>query len=156
MLFRSLDALYLTTQHRATTALALTLFSILNLHLSANTLPILSYHTTRLTLLTSLPALLTGVIELAPLLQRDGISTRKAQTGVLHALVNYGNVAGAAYNWWTRSKIPGFVPRTGNVVVSALLAVPSMAFAAFLGGQLVYRYGMGVGRGDGGKGKKRV
>jgi uncharacterized membrane protein len=36
-----------------------------------------------------------------------------------------------------------------NVFVSGALAGPSTLFAAYLGGQLVYQYGMGVGRGRG-------
>lgn len=84
-----------------------------------------------------------------PLIKRDGLS-KKAQTGVLHALANDITVFGAAYNWWTRRSAVGFAPSTTNVLVSATLAVPASFFAAYLGGQLVYQYGMGVGRGRGG------
>lgn len=82
-----------------------------------------------------------------PLLKRDGISSWKARTAILHAAINDITVLGAAYNWWTRRNVPGFVPSETNLLISTLLSVPSTLFAAYLGGHLVYQYGMGVGRG---------
>ena len=93
-------------------------------------------------------------MELQPLIQRDGLSSKKAQTGIIHALVNDIALFGTAYNWWMRRNNTGFVPDTTNVAISAALAVPSTFFAAYLGGHLVYQYGMGVGRGTGSKVKK--
>jgi uncharacterized membrane protein len=105
-----------------------------------------------LTILTAVPAIATGVWELMPVIKRDGFSSKKAQVGALHALINDITVFGAVYNWWARRGETGFVPSTSNVVVSAAI-VPVSFFAAFLGGHLVYQYGMGIGRGSS-KGKK--
>ncbi|KAF1965690.1 hypothetical protein BU23DRAFT_18278 [Bimuria novae-zelandiae CBS 107.79] len=150
-----LDALYLASTTPATAPLVSTAFTTLSIAIPPALLPTLSYYTTILTLLTALPAVLTGAIELQPVIARDGLSSKKAQTGVLHALINDIAVFGAAWNWWVRRGREGFVPGTGNVIVSAGLAVPATLGAAYLGGHLVYVYGMGVGRGSGkGKGKK--
>lgn len=78
-----------------------------------------------------------------PVIQRDGFSSKKAQTGVLHAVVNDVVVFGTLYNWWSRRNTPHFTPSTENVLVSTVLAVPASLFAAYLGGTLVYQYGMG-------------
>jgi uncharacterized membrane protein len=90
---------------------------------------------------------------LGPVIQRDGFSSKKAQTGVLHALVNDITVFGAAYNWWHRRAENGFIPTTSNVAVSAAV-VPLVFFAAYLGGSLTYQYGMGIGNRSA-KGKKK-
>lgn len=89
-----------------------------------------------------------------PVIKRDGLGSKKAQTGVLHALVNDIAVFATAYNWWTRRATKGFVPDTTNVAISAALAMPASMFAGYLGAQLVYQYGMGVGRGSTSKAKK--
>jgi len=89
-----------------------------------------------------------------PVIKRDGFSSKKAQVGVLHALVNDISVFGAAYNWWTRRNAMGLRPDATNVVVSSALAAPITLFAAYLGGKLVYELGTGVGKGGSGKAKK--
>lgn len=88
-----------------------------------------------------------------PVIQRDGFSSQKAQTGVLHAFINDITVFGALYNWWSRRNENAFTPSTTNVALSAGL-VPVSFFAAYLGGTLIYKYGMGIGRGSGSKQKK--
>jgi len=93
-------------------------------------------------------------MELMPVIKRDGFGSKKAQTGVAHALINDITIFAAAYNWWVRSNQTGFVPSSTNVAISAALAVPASFFAAYLGGHLVYQYGMGVGRGSANRAKK--
>jgi uncharacterized membrane protein len=88
-----------------------------------------------------------------PLIKRDGISSKKAQVGILHALINDVTVVGAAYNWWTRRSNPGMVPDNTNILISSVVALPATMFAAYLGGSLVYIYGMGF-RGSQAKAKK--
>lgn len=105
--------------------------------------PVLSYYTTILTLLFSAPAVATGALQLMPVIQRDGFSSKKAKVGVAHAIINDITVVGALYNWWSRRGNAGFIPSNQNVLVSTILAVPSTLFAAYLGGSLVYIYGMG-------------
>jgi len=115
--------------------------------------PTLSYYSTILTIITAIPAIVTGAIELSPVIQRDGFSSQKAQTGVLHALVNDITIFGAVYNWWSRRNENAFTPSTANVALSTAI-VPVSIFAAYLGGSLIYKYGMGVGKGSGSKQKK--
>ena len=81
-----------------------------------------------------------------PLVKRDGFGSKKAQTAVTHALLNDLVLFGAIYNWWTRRDTPGFEPSGVNLFISCLFALPTTLFAAYLGGSLVYNYGMGVGR----------
>ncbi|KAJ4295467.1 hypothetical protein N0V90_007479 [Kalmusia sp. IMI 367209] len=149
----ALDALYLASVTPATAGIVTSAFKILDIQLPTSLLPTLSYYSTILTLLTAIPAVLSGAIELQPVIQRDGFRSKKAQTGVLHALVNDVAVFGTAYNWWMR-RTTGFVPNSTNVAISAAVAMPASFFAAYLGAQLVYQYGMGVGRGSGSKAKK--
>jgi hypothetical protein len=125
-----------------------------NLHVIVKTLgiaiqpsmfPVLSYYSTILTILFSAPAIVTGAQQLMPVIQRDGFSSKKAQIGVLHAVINDVSVVGALYNWWTRRGTPGFTPGVDNILISTVLALPATFFAAYLGGSLVYIYGMGFG-----------
>jgi uncharacterized membrane protein len=113
----------------------------------------LSYYTTLLTLLFSAPAVATGAYELMPVIKRDGFSSKKAKVGVLHAVINDVGVVAAAYNWWSRRSNPGMVPDNTNILISSVVALPATMFAAYLGGSLVYIYGMGF-RGGQAKAKK--
>jgi uncharacterized membrane protein len=150
----ALDALYFASNHPTTAKPVLAAFQTLDIQLAPSTFPILSYYATILVLLTSIPAILSGASELMPVIKRDGISSAKAKTGIAHAMVNDIAVFGTAYNWWTRRTAIGFRPDGTNVLVSAALAIPASFFAAYLGGQLVYQYGMGVGKGSSKKAKK--
>jgi uncharacterized membrane protein len=138
----------------ATAGAVATVFKTLDIAIPTSLLPTLSYYSTIFTLLSAVPAVISGALELQPVIARDGFGSKKAQAGVLHALVNDLTLFGAAYNWWVRRTTTGFVPSTTNVVISAALAVPASFFAAYLGGQLVYQYGMGVGRGSSSNAKK--
>lgn len=119
----------------------------LDIALSPATFPILSYYTTIITLLFAVPAIATGAYEFMPVLQRDGLSSKKAKVGVLHALMSDVCILTAAYNWWTRRQTPGFVPSGTNILLSAVVALPVTIWAASLGGSLVFVYGMGLGSG---------
>ncbi|KAF2465633.1 uncharacterized protein BDR25DRAFT_270343 [Lindgomyces ingoldianus] len=143
----ALDVLYLASTHPTTAGLVASASKTLDVQLSPSMIPQLSYYTTLLTLITAVPAVLSGAIELMPLIKRNGFGSRKAQIGVLHAMLNDVGVFGSAYNWWTRRTVVGFEPSGTNVLISSVLALPTCLFAAYLGGALVYTYGMGVGRG---------
>lgn len=108
--------------------------------------PTLSYYTTILTLLFSLPAVSTGAMELMPAIQRHGFSAQKVKVGIAHALINDVTLFGAVYNWWSRRNVPGFTPSSQNMLVSVVLSLPTIVFGAYLGGSLVYQYGMGFQR----------
>ena len=108
--------------------------------------PVLSYYSTIITILTTLPAVATGIAQLAPVIQRDGFSSKKAKVGAMHALLNDVALITTVYNWWTRSQQVGFTPSTTNVLLSAALALPMTMYSAYLGGSLVYEYGMGFSK----------
>lgn len=108
----------------------------------------MSYYSTILTILATLPAVVTGVIQLSPVIQRDGFQSKKAKVGAVHALLNDVALFGTIYNWWTRSQQIGFTPSTTNLIVSSVLALPITMYSAYLGGSLVYEYGMGFTRGN--------
>jgi hypothetical protein len=105
--------------------------------------PVLSYYTTILTLLFTMPAVVTGAQQLMPVIQRDGFSSKKAKLGVMHALINDLAAVGALYNWWSRRSTPGFTPDATNIFISTLVALPATLWAAYMGGSLVYIHGMG-------------
>jgi uncharacterized membrane protein len=108
--------------------------------------PLLSYYTTILALLTTIPAVVTGFSDLLPLILRDGLNTPKVRTGLTHAGLNDVAILSLAYNWWTRRSLEGHAAAPVNVMLSGVLAMPVMFYAASLGGHLVYGYGMGVGK----------
>ncbi|KAF2130303.1 hypothetical protein P153DRAFT_314031, partial [Dothidotthia symphoricarpi CBS 119687] len=144
----ALDAVYYASLQPATSSIVASAFKSLSIAIPPSTFPILSYYATILTILTSLPAISTGAWELMPVLKRDGLSSKKAQVGILHAVINDITVFGAVFNWWSRRNQAEFLPSGMNVFVSTVLAVPATFFAAYLGGHLVYVYGMGIGRGS--------
>ncbi|TVY68648.1 hypothetical protein LSUE1_G004985 [Lachnellula suecica] len=150
-----LDILNTAATYPPTASLVLSVFKFLHLELALiDLLPLLSYYTTILSLLTIVPAVLTGGSDLLPLIQRDGFSTPKVRTALTHAALNDAAALSLAFNWWTRRGAEGFAAAPVNVVLSGLLAMPVMFYSASLGGHLVYEYGMGVGMG-GGKGKEK-
>ncbi|KAF1831963.1 hypothetical protein BDW02DRAFT_571537 [Decorospora gaudefroyi] len=153
LLTAGLDAVYFLSTWGPTSTIVASAFKTLDIAINPSLFPLLSYYTTLLTLLFSAPAVATGAYELMPLIKRDGLNSKKAKVGVLHAMVNDVTVVGAAWNWWTRRDAPGFMPSNLNVVVSSLVALPATLFAAYLGGSLVYNYGMGF-RGSQAKAKK--
>ncbi|CAI6314325.1 unnamed protein product [Periconia digitata] len=126
----------------------------LGVQLSPAALPALAYYSNILSIVTAVPAIASGIVQLAPVIQRDGFSSKKAQTGVMHALISDLTVFAAVYNWWSRRDTAGFLPSTTNAVVSAAV-VPTVFFAAFLGGQLTYQFGMGIGGGSSSTKKKQ-
>jgi len=67
----------------------------------------------------------------------------KLKTAFVHALLNNIVIVGAAWNWYSRRRNVMNAPRGLNVLVSAITA-PILGFAAYLGGKLVFDYGVGV------------
>lgn len=118
---------------------------MLDIALTPSMFPILSYYTNILTILFTVPAVMTGAAQLMPVIQRDGFSSKKAQIGALHAVLNDVAVFGAVYNWWTRRSTTGFTPSNENILVSTVLALPLTLYAGYLGASLVYIHGMGFG-----------
>jgi len=141
-----LDMFHAAASSPATAPLIQSALKSLDAQVYLNAIPLFSYYTTILALITAIPAIITGGMELMPLIQRDGLNTPKARTGVAHAMLNDLGVFALAYNWWTRRAVNDFAPSTTNLAISVALALPASSFAAYLGGSLVYEYGMGVGR----------
>ncbi|KAF2690336.1 hypothetical protein K458DRAFT_459498 [Lentithecium fluviatile CBS 122367] len=148
-----LDLLYLASITPATSQAVASAFKTLDIQIPLTLLPTLSYYAMILTIITAVPAIITGALEFMPVVQRDGLGSKKAQTGVVHALVNDITVFGAAYTWWSRRNENGFTPSTTNVALSAAV-LPISMFAAYLGGSLIFKHGIGVGRGSDSKVKK--
>ncbi|KAF2020937.1 hypothetical protein BU24DRAFT_416595 [Aaosphaeria arxii CBS 175.79] len=143
-----LDTVYAASANPLTSKFVNSTIKTLDIQLAPATFPILSHYVTLLILITSAPAVVSGALELMPVIKRDGFGSKKAKAGILHAVVNDLTVFGAAYNFWTRRQKIGFVPSETNLLISILIAIPATLFAAYLGGQLVYQYGMGIGRGQ--------
>ncbi|KAF2744713.1 hypothetical protein M011DRAFT_164841 [Sporormia fimetaria CBS 119925] len=147
LLTTTLDLLSYTLSTRFS-PLASTLLSLLSLSDLTPHLSLLSYHTTRLFLLFSLPAILTGILEFHPLIDKEGgVKSRKAKTVAKHALLSYANVIGMGWNWWVRGGREGREVKGAEVVVSLVVGGVGALAMAHLGGRLVYEFGMGVGRG---------
>jgi len=103
-----------------------------------------SYYLNILGLLTAMPAAATGGMELIAMIQRqDLVNKPKLKIGFLHAALNDFAIVGSGYNWWTRRAVIGNAPADINIVLSAVLMF-SVFFSAYLGGQMVYKYGVGV------------
>ncbi|OCL14588.1 hypothetical protein AOQ84DRAFT_21549 [Glonium stellatum] len=143
-----LDTFYAAASSPATAPLIQSTLKSLGVQFYTNSIPIFSYYTTLLALITGIPAIITGGLEVMPLIQRDGLNTPKARTAVVHAMLNDLSLFALAYNWWTRRAMNDFAPSTTNLMISGMLALPVSTYAAYLGGSLVYDYGMGVGRGS--------
>ena len=120
-----------------------------------------SYISNALGLLTSVPAVLSGAAELYAMIKGQGLREEirresdgqvvykglnpKVRVGLLHAALNDVAVAASVWQWWTRRNRVGYVPDGANVLVSAA-TLPGLIFSAYLGGSLVYKYGVAVMR----------
>lgn len=69
----------------------------------------------------------------------------RLKTTITHATLNDLVVGIAAYNWWTRRSLPNLGLPRFNAYLSAA-AIPIFLYSAYLGGSLVYEYGVGVQR----------
>jgi len=125
-----------------------------NLYLAV--IPLLSYYTNILAIVTAIPSVMTGVVQLMPLIKRDGVKSAKALNGIAHAALNDVVIFGNIYNAWTRRTATDFQPTPLNIAISGALVLPGVLFAAYLGGNLVYKYGMGVGGPSGNSKLKKV
>jgi len=118
-----------------------------------------SYYLSILGLITAIPAVISGGIELMGLLKRQDLAAKlqksqnkaatvqkmhpKMKIAFAHAALMDASVAGTAYNWWTRSTAAQNAPATVNIYISGALLM-TLLFSASLGGKLVYDHGVGV------------
>jgi len=132
------------------------------------TLAILGYLSNVLGIVTSIPAVLTGFAELYAMVQANGLYAKgengsvkepktlvpKVKTALTHASLNDIVVVGAVYNWLMERNVPDFKPAGHQVIMSAG-ALGLAFYAAYLGGDMVYKQGVGVQRqGEGAENKK--
>jgi len=122
-----------------------------------NYLSLFSYASTIAGLITSLPALSTGVAELYAMIQSRGLDFKNldpvVKVTLIHAGLNDLAIAGAAYNWLSRRGRTGFAVETSNCLISAVI-LGGVMYSAFLGGSLIYAHGVGVQRQGKGKEEK--
>lgn len=67
----------------------------------------------------------------------------KLKMAFVHAILNDIVIAGATWNWYSRRGNVMNAPSGLNVLVSAITA-PILGFAVYLGGKMVFDYGVGV------------
>lgn len=121
-------------------------------------LTLISYYSLSLGLLTSLPAISSGIAQALQMVTKQGIKnpdgTIKNKVKVLaaHAAINDVVVGLSAWVWWGRRKILNTAGEKGiDIIQSSAGAVglsvllgAAILFAANLGGSLVYDYGVGL------------
>jgi len=118
-------------------------------------LSLFSYASTIAGILTAIPAISSGAIEAYAMISAKGFDLNNPiiKTTLIHAGLNDLAISGAVYNWLTRRNREDFMPWGGNAFVSALM-LGAVAYAAFLGGGLVYAHGVAVQRMGKGKEEK--
>ena len=152
------DILYGLSTHPSTASLARLAFDFTPF---LGDMARLSHYLNILGLLTAVPAAATGGMELMAMIQRQDLVNKlqksqnksaaaqrmhpKLKIGFLHAALNDLAIVGSGYNWWTRRAAIGNVPANINIALSSVLMF-SIFFSAYLGGQMVYKYGVGVQR----------
>ncbi|KAH7309317.1 hypothetical protein BKA65DRAFT_171298 [Rhexocercosporidium sp. MPI-PUGE-AT-0058] len=114
-----------------------------------------SYVSTVAGVLTSFPAITSGLFEAFAMIKAKGLdlSNPIIKTTLIHAGLNDLAVFGAVYNMLSRWGREAYMPEGGNTLVSFVM-LGSVGYAAFLGGGLVYTHGVGVQRMGKGKEEK--
>ena len=132
----------------------------------------MSYALNALGVLTAIPATVAGGLQFVKLVKQHQVLGKlkaaqspdermnviknvhpKVKTAFVHALLNDVVIAGAVWNWSSRSGNAMNAPTWVNVLVSAVTA-PVLAFAILLGGKMVFDYGVGVSFGKYGSSKE--
>lgn len=121
-------------------------------------LAIFGYFLNIIGLVTSVPALFTGLAELYAMIQGRGLYVKDETTGeqrlepvvkstLTHAAINDAALFGAVYNWLMERNrgFEDYRPHGHQVLLSAG-GLALTFYAAYLGGGLVYEHGVGVQR----------
>lgn len=123
-------------------------------------IPRLSYYALSVGLLTSLPAISSGVQQALKMVKAQGIYEAdnktikpKFKVVALHAAANDVVFAASAYVWWCKRSAYtlSYAPDTWMTWAGVVLFA-ALGYAANLGGTLTYNYGMGLSLAKG-KGK---
>lgn len=80
--------------------------------------------------------------------------SRNVRIGLLHGALNAVAFGVSTYAVVSRRGVKGFAPGRASVILSAL-TIPGVAWSAALGGELVYKEGVGVQRMGGGLDQKK-
>merc|ERR1712093_459796 len=114
-----------------------------------------SYVSTVAGVLTSFPAITSGLFEAYAMVSAKGLdlSNPVIKTTLIHAGLNDLVIFGAVYNMLSRWGNEAYMPTGRNTLVSFLM-LGGVGYAAFLGGGLVYTHGVGVQRMGKGKEEK--
>jgi len=156
---QALDILYGLTTNSSTSALVQ---SVCDARPYLTDIARTSYVSNILGVVTAIPAVVTGGLQFVKLMRRNDVPAKfkaagsvnekldvakrlhpKLKTAWLHAFLNDIVVVGLAWNWYSRRTNAMYAPGGLNVLVSAATA-PMLGFAAFLGGKLVFDYGVGI------------
>jgi uncharacterized membrane protein len=132
----------------------------------------MSYALNTLGVLTAIPTTVAGGLQFVKLVKQhqvlDKLKTAqsadeklsvlknvhpKLRIAFVHALLNDVVIAGAVWNWSSRSGNALNAPSWVNVLVSAVTA-PFLVCAVLLGGKMVFDYGVGVAFGRQGSSKE--
>ncbi|GAA5861144.1 hypothetical protein JCM3774_002204 [Rhodotorula dairenensis] len=134
---------------------------------------VLSHYTGAAGLIAALPTLASGIAELYGMWQgqaqskgsakdagkdalaKKDVAGEKLKVTLTHAGLNDLVLGIAAFNWWVRRQSKDLILPPFNAALSAA-AIPIFLYSAYLGGSLVYEYGVGVMRqGEAAEIKKR-
>ena len=122
----------------------------------------LSYFLLCAGLIATVPAIMSGNIQLVGMISKNGGPWAKDEDGVAqnymvpkikraitHALVNDVVFLVNLYSWWVRRDVKnvGHVPSVVNMGISAVL-LPVLMGAAKMGGELTYNHGVGLQLGN--------
>jgi uncharacterized membrane protein len=132
----------------------------------------MSYALNALGVLTSIPATVTGGLQLVKLVKQHQVLDKlkaaqstdeklnviknvhpKVKTAFVHALLNDVVIAGSVWNWSSRSGNAMNAPTWVNVLVSTVTA-SILTLSILLGGKMVFDYGVGVTFGRQGSAKE--
>ncbi|BGP54883.1 hypothetical protein JCM8202_003392 [Rhodotorula sphaerocarpa] len=133
----------------------------------------LSHYTGAAGLLSAIPTVLSGLAELYGMwrgqaqskgsaktagkdaAKKKNVAGEKLKVTLTHAALNDAVLGIAAFNWWVRRQDKDLILPPLNACLSAC-ALPLFVYSAYLGGSLVYEYGVGIMRqGEGAEIKDR-
>ncbi|TKA71773.1 hypothetical protein B0A49_06097 [Cryomyces minteri] len=121
----------------------------------------IAHYSNVLGIITAMPAAATGVAEMLAMWKANSLKEKivresdgkvvydgynpKLLTGIVHGMLNELALVISLVNWWTKRGAKDYAPSGLNEALSAL-TLPALLFSAFLGGKMVYEYGVGVQR----------
>ncbi|KAF2092146.1 hypothetical protein K490DRAFT_31612, partial [Saccharata proteae CBS 121410] len=146
------DAVHLLASNPSTSSLVAGVFAPFGIELSSSMVADvsrLSHYSNIFGILACIPAVLSGGAELYAMISSQGLYEKglnpKVEITLLHAGLNDLAFAAALGQWRMRRNVPDYAP-TGAQALISMAMLPSLFFSAYLGGKLVYEYGVGVMR----------